>query len=568
MSHYYLLVRSQQEENCYGSFTEEILASEGLNCFETVDIDNTPLPALGAGEIAILTRCFLRDSEIEALLQAVEKGARLVCFHPSLPLLARLGWTPQNQVVYPGRVAVRTGYPGARLTLQTHVPIILCKPEQRGPEYRIVATAAQDDGREISFPAVIRQPVGAGEVVLFFYDVPKAVARIRLGDPELASMATTGLWNWSHAADLFDGFLDDTLRHIPQADIHSQLLAKLLTLISPNPLARWWYYEEPQHSTAAIFVSDDDWSEPEHFDALNDALAKRNGHGTFYLVKETKLADERIHALQRLGHTVAPHVVSNVPDEMYFNFPLALKEETALLKRRAGALSTSLQTHAAPWFGYTNYASLCRTAGFRMLMHYISLPTARLNSFMCGSGRPMKFVEQNGTILDCWQQPGAVLDDASLVEAIQQNLNAVLARFMTLFNGCVYDHHTPLAIASHPVSFYTYSRPFIEACFDAFYRKHLPIYNADEWCALADRRRNAWIDFEGWAGDKLCWRVARLAGKLPLMIPAADTVGRNATVRVNGVVIESTRQRRLEEDYLFIPLVGDGSQELRIEVQI
>jgi hypothetical protein len=568
MSHHYLLIRSQQEEGCYGPFAAEILSSEGLNSFETVDIDSTEFPEITPDDIVVLPRCFLRLKEVEILVHAVENGARLVCFHPPMQLLTRLGWAPQNKVLYPGRIAIRSGYPGARLTLQTHVPIVLCKPGQPAFDYRIVATAAGDDGKEASFPAIVHQPFGAGEVVLFLYDLSKAVARIRLGNPDLASHVTTGGWHWPHAGDLFVGYVDPDLANVPQADIHCQLVAKLLTLISPQPLARFWYYEEPQHRTAAVFSSDDDWSTPEQFRALSDALVKRGGKGTFYLVKETNLGDEQLSEMRQLGHTFAPHVNAYGDEEIFFTFPSAIAEETVKLENRIGTLSTSLQTHCAPWYGYTDFAPLCRQHGFRMLMQHISIPLEWLHAFLCGSGRPMKFVDLDGTIYDSWQQPGAVFDDASLVDIISNDLDSIMAKFNTMLSGCLYDHHTPVAIASHPVSFATYSHPYIEACFDAFARKQLPIYNTDEWCALADRRRNVKITSEGRSDNTLTWRIHDLKGRLPLMVPAADIVTREATVHVNGSTVEGVWQRRLEDDYLFIQLDGDGEKEIQVDIHL
>lgn len=99
---------------------------------------------------------------------------------------------------------------------------------------------------------MVRQTLGSGLVSLFFYDLPAAVAGIRFGNPDLAGFTTTGHWNWTHAGDLFIGPIDERVRHLPQADLHAQLLAKLLTSMAPYPLARWWYYPQASQRSVAL----------------------------------------------------------------------------------------------------------------------------------------------------------------------------------------------------------------------------------------------------------------------------------------------------------------------------
>lgn len=563
-----LLIRSgQPEENCYGPFAQELLIAEGLNGFRVVDIDAAGLPYLRPEDLVVLTRCFLQQSEINAIYEAVESGARLVCLQPSPRLLERFQWRSANSVLYSGRVLVRPGYRGAGAPLQTHVPIALAEPADPSLHWECVAEACSDDGQKSGRPAIARQRVGAGEVVFYFFDLPKAVARIRFGDPELASFATMEIWDWPHAAGLFTGYLDDNLRHLPVADLHTQLLAQLLSAISAYPLTRFWYYEEAGHRAAAVFSSDDDGSTPEQFRELTDALQRHGAHGTFYLVKDTRLGDDEIARMRGLGHTFAPHIDARSDSDMFFGFPGCVEEESALLRARIGSTSVSLQAHRAPWYGYQSYVPHFVRNGYRLLMHYLSAPVHRLNSFLCGSGRPSKFVALDGKIHDCWQQPLITFDDASLIPRINNDCATLLGEFERLLEGCCREHHSSIGLASHPVSFATYSRPFIEACLAALARKGVPVYNGDEWCALHDRRHAARVK-QRFEGDTLTCTVSNLTGRLQLMIPAGGTGAPPARPRVSvdGAAVEGTWQRRLGEDYLFVPVEGDGSRDVQVHV--
>ncbi|MHB0939926.1 MAG: polysaccharide deacetylase family protein [Armatimonadota bacterium] len=545
----WLLVRPSQQENAFGPCLQEILRAEGLSGFRMVNLDEG-LPELRADDLIVLTRCFLRNDEIERLRAAVEAGARLVVLHPSVLLAHQFGWEPQQRAVYPGWVQVGAGSPGHGLPLQTHLPIaaFTCSDAET------LAGAVDAAWNDAGCPAVARRRFGKGAVVLFFYDLPKAVARLRFGDPELAAVETSEQWHWTHASDLF-AHCDDRVLDRPQADFHGQLLAKILTDISPYPLARTWYYEKIAQRSAVVFSSDDDWSTPDQFKQLSDALVSHGGVATFYLVKDTHLSDEEIAALRALGHTFAPHVHLPDGEELAYAFPKHMEEETRLLKARLGSLSVSLQMHRAPWLGYMTWVPDFIRYGFRLLMSYLSLPPQNVNRYLCGSGRPLKFVDQDGAVHDCWQQPVLSYDDQTLIPAMTADPQAFVRKFAEILRPAMEEHHTTLGMASHPVSYATYSKPFFDALLDLIVAEGVPIYNGDGWCAFNDRRNAVQIE-QSQDGDALTCTVRGLVGELPLMLPVTGP----ATVTVNGQPAEGIILRRLGQEYLCLQLNGDGTE--------
>jgi len=557
-----LLIRPSQRENAFGPYVQEILRAEGLNGFQAVDLDREGLPELRADDLIIITRCFLRHEEMERLYQAVESGARLVVLHPSLLLAYRFGWEAQKRAVYPGWIRTDAEYPGHGLPIQTHLPIAAYRPGEPVREWEAIAGTVDGEWRDAGCPAIVNQRVGAGTVIFFFYDLPKAVARLRFGNPDLAGVETSEQWYWTHASDLFAGYLDDRVIHRPQADFHGQLLAKTLTDICPYPLARCWYYAKIEQHSAVVFSSDDDWSTPEQFRQLSDALVSHGGLASFYLVKDTRLSDADITELRALGHTFAPHVKSVGEEELAFAFPARLAEETALLRERVGKLGVSLQTHCAPWLGYMTWVPELIRHGFRMLMAYMSLPPRNINRFMCGSGRPMKFVDADGTLYDSWQQPVLSYDDETLIPQMTARPRDFVAKFAEILRPALEEHHTALGMASHPVSYATYSKPFFDALLDLICAEGVPVYSGDQWCEFIDRRQAVRVEQSVEPDGTLTCTVNNLVGPLPLMIPIA---GGSPAVTVNGAPVQGTVLRRLKQDYLCVQLDGDGS-EIRLTV--
>lgn len=569
-----LLIRSSQPENAFGRFTGEILKSEGLSGFDTHDLDSGDFPEVRAGDLLVLTRCFLRPDEMTRLLAGVEAGARLVCLQPSWKLAHRLGWQSRYRVLHPGWVKIRDGVPGCGLPLQTHVPITVYRPPESG-EWEALADAVLPDWSDGGCPAVARQRLGEGKVVLFFYDLPAAVARIRFGNPELASYLTNGFWGWPHACDLFSGHIDERVHQLPQADLHGQLLARVLTDICSYPLARLWYYPETRQRAAAVFQSDDDWSTPEQFAELAGMLQEHGATGTFYLVEDTLLPDETMAGMREEGHTFAPHVVSaevtsegkmiDQETDWYFAFPASLERETASFDVRYGGHSATLQCHCAPWYGYQELVPLHQRLGYRLLFTYMSAPAQHLNRYMCGSGRPLRFIDRTGTLRDCWQQPLVTYDDASIKAQVQADPRPVIADFTALLESALTHTHTAVPILSHPVSFATYSRPYITACFDQLVSAGVPIFNGDRWLDFVSMRDGIRVS-QHLANDTLSCTVSGLSGPLPLMIPLHDG-DELPEVSVNGEPYAAAIAERLTQRYAFIQLVGaaDGSD---IEITI
>lgn len=567
--HQYLLVRSRQAENAYGPFLAEILKSEGLNGFTVIDLDSSSFPDFQPDDLVVLSRCFLKNREMDLLLKAVSAGTRAVCIQPSFNLASRFGWAPQKRVCHPGWVRIRDGYPGSGTPIQTHLPVVLYKPRDSCKEVKVVADAVDAGWRETGHAAAVKQAFGSGKVALFFYDLPKAVARIRFGEPELASYFTEGLlWScYPWPADLFMGHVDKRVLHVPQADLHGQLLAKVLTDISPYPLARLWYYEKPEHRAAAVFTSDDDYSTPEQFRELSASLLGHGGKATFYLMKDTHLSADDVRQLRDKGNTLAPHVDQlKAVDELYFDFPRIVAEQTRLFQERFGQCSVSLQCHGAPWQDYMLWVPLCVTNGYRMLMAYISYPFELAGRYMCGSARPLKFVGLDGTVHDCWQQPIVTYDDdsESAIARMKQDLPALNQEFKVLVDDSLERYHAPMAFLSHPINFSRFSKPFMEACLELLHARGVPIYNGDEWYAMWDRRSTVRIRQEVGAEGEVRVLVGNLEGRVTLMVPLK---GHEPKVIVDGEKAEGVTCRRLEEDYVFVELeVGQRSGDTAVVV--
>jgi len=559
----YILIRSEQPENTYGRFCQEILKSEGLMGFESVDLDTDCMPAMGSGDVAVVTRCFLRNSEADTLLAAAAGGAGIIFLQPQSTLVERLGFKRREGMMTRARIAIRSGRIGNGTVLQTHLPIPKYEPPAT---WDIMADTVEDALQPADDPAAVISSLGEGGIALFFYDVPEAVARIRFGDPDLASYSALS-WNWPHAGDMYFDHVDARLAHVPQADIHCQFLAQVVSEVCSTSLPRFWYHERPEHLTTCVFESDGDWSEPEEFEELAAAVEKRDGAVTFYLANDSKVSREQADSLRSRGHTLGTHIDPlKRAEELYFSFADSFEEENAIFKEKYGERSPTLQCHRAPWMGYMDLLPLHVAHGYRLLFACLSIPVHLWARYMCGSARPMKYFDRNGVLHDCWQQPEPIMDDTTLEEKLGSHAEDACRKFDEYLGKILTTSHTPVVLLSHPSNFVKYSSSFFEYCLDRLQDKDIPIYNADEWCEFIDRRDKVRIQQEkGDAGD--VYSVSHLAGCLPLMIPLCVQDRPMPQVLVNDIVVEGTILDRLSRRWLFIPLEGDGESVIRIEVR-
>lgn len=550
-----ILINSNQPENRYGRFAREILVSEGLTGFSFVDLADGRLPEFEETALILVTRAILRRAQADALLEAVRRGAGAVFLQPQQWIVEQLGFAVASSVIYPGTVRIRYSYGGTGLSLQTHLPIPRYVLPAGPPDWLAVADALNAEWHETGHPAAATAPCGRGRVTLFFYDLAEAVARIRFGNPDLSGYTTSATWPWPHALDLFEGHLDPRAAHLPQADLHSQLLARMLTGTAPFPLARLWYYAEAAHRTAGVFESDGDYSEPGQFRALAAALEKRGGAATFYLMRATKLSETDVAELRARGHSFGPHADPLARDEeLAFALPDALREETGKFAARFGAVSPTLQCHCAPWPGYMSPVPAHIENGYRLLFAYLPGSCAVWGRYLCGSGRPMRFCGLDGAIYDCWQQPLVIFDDETLIAYLRDRADVARRVFDTALDAVLTHSHTGVPILSHPVSFCTYSRPVMEHVFDRLHAAGAPLYNADAWLQFTDWRANTRVAQDQDGNGHFVCTVSGLQGRIPLMFPVKNLAPGATVVAINGHEASHSLLRRLGDDYLFVQL--------------
>jgi hypothetical protein len=136
-------------------------------------------------------------------------------------------------------------------------------------------------------------------------------------------------------------------------------------------------------------------------------------------------------------------------------------------------------------------AQILAEVGIRMDLNYLSVHPFSLG-YMAGSGRPLRFVDVDGTVIDCFQQPTLwteeVLIHPRFVFSFKWPVERALAETNKIIVRAAHEFYTPVTFNSHPVSFATYSSPLIEGCWDAALGEGMAIWSADDWLTWTEAR--------------------------------------------------------------------------------
>jgi hypothetical protein len=462
----------------YSHYLAELLRLEGIMSSQSANLSDLSATTLIGHDMVVLPRTTLDRHQIALLCAYVTTGGTLLALLPDNNLVTALGITPCYQLIPHGQLTVGD-------TTIVAEPIDVIGPTaiwQVPDDATIVANINQH-------PAIVSRTIGAGNVLLYAFDVAYCVARLRQGDPQYVDLCAAGLDGIYRPSELFVHQLDPQRAHIPQADLHTALLAHLIMTHAPQP--RIWYYPRAQQTSTMIMTSDDDWSQVAEFEALIAGLARHDAQCTFFLVPQSRVTPSDITRWQAAGHTFSVHpalaqdiVVGLATDEPQVRIVAAmLAENITRHQREYAAPVRTIRQHAVRWLGYVEAARVLASHGVQLDCNYLAV--SPYLGYVCGSGRAVRFVDEHGQIIDCFQQPTLWTEECLIhpayVFSFKWEVAHAIAVTDQLIAAAAQRYYTPVTINSHPVSFATYSQPLIEANWQAARRHGMPIVSADTW---------------------------------------------------------------------------------------
>lgn len=542
-----LLIHCTTEPHAiYSHYLAEILRLEGFVDYAEAELTTIDAATLLAHDLVLLPRCTPTNEQVDLLTHYVRQGGKLIAFLPAATLVNQFGLQARHRAIQNGYLHTNaTSVVNQGLTLE---PVQVIGPAvgwqlPQGDDTEVLATvqSVHNDDAPESVPGAVAVRFGSGDAIFISYDLPHTIARLRQGNPANADLSFAGLDGIYRPSELFVNQMNVDQMRLPQADLQTAWLARLIETLAPRP--RLWYYPKAEQSSVMLMTSDDDWSTLEQFETLIAGLKQRNAHCSFYVVPNTHLTTDHMDRWAQDGHTFSVHPASEADvksglaqkaEQRHF-VPKMLRENVVRHQQEFGRTPHTIRQHAVRWLGYVEAAQLLADLGIRMDLNYLSVHPFSLG-YMAGSGRPLRFVATDGALIDCYQQPTLwteeVLIHPSFVFSFNWTVERALMETDKIIQQAAQTFYTPVAINSHPVSFATYSSPLIEGCWDQALAQGMSILSADDWLAWTEARESVRFEFNESGFSVVCARpVAELTILLPKQAQASTVDGHVGTQR-------------------------------------
>jgi methionine-rich copper-binding protein CopC len=524
--------------NPYSTYLAEILRTEGLNEFSTLDVGTVSASTLSNYDVVILGNVTVSASQVSALTSWVNGGGNLIAMRPGSNLSSLMGLTAASGTTSNAYLKVDpSSAAGAGIvtdTIQFH---------GTADRYSLsgaaaVATIYSSATAATTFPAVTLRSVGSngGEAAAFTYDLPQSIVQTRQGNPAWATQERDGQAPIRSDDKFFGGSSTDWVNlskvAIPQADEQQRLLANLIQTMNRDtlPLPRFWYF--PKGLKAVLIGTGDDHGNNGTAGRFDQLLANSPAgcsvsdwtclRYSSYVYPNTPLSNSAAVAYKNEGFEIGVHETTNcgnfTPSSLAANYANDLAAWRANYPGLPDPVSN--RTHCIAFSDWSSQPKTELANGMRMDGNYYYWPGSWLQDrpgFMTGSGMPMRFADTDGTMIDVYQATTQMTDESGqsypfTVNQLLDNATGPLG-YYGAFNA---NFHTDQA-----------TEPESDALISAALSHGVPIVSGQQMTTWLDGRNASSYADLGWSNDTLSFTVKVGAGAdgLTGLVPIAGPGG-------------------------------------------
>ena len=549
-----LLITSASATNKFGPYLAEILRAEGLPAFDTSDISTVTASSLAGVKLVVLAEMPLTSAQAGTLVTFVSGGGRLVAMRPDPQLAPALGVTAASGATTDGYLAIDTASaPGSGFTSTT-------LPFKGDADHYSLASAAtavaqlySDAASATVYPAVVRY----GNTATWAYDLARSVAYTRQGNPAYAGQERDGVAP-VRTIDVFYNAIDKDRLRLPVADIQMRLLSRLIgdMLSSDYPLPRLWYFPSANR-TLLVLTGDSHGVPASAFQQEIGSVEARGGHISIYPARYSPdPSAAEVAAYRASGNEFGMHPYSGVDGvSLSQGFSIAQNQFSSL---GWGAPSRGTRIHTLEWQGWADGAKVEADNNIGIDTTFYTWGPAviyggnvanQAHGHINGSGLPMRFVDENGTVIPVYQQSTAIVDEQLVWGSYSQTLSpsAALAVSQQLIDDSQNGGYSAVTTQFH-VDYFTFGevRPWAEGTMDYASQLGIPMWTAEHWLRYNEARRDTSISGMSWsaASSQLSFSVSVPSGAeaQSLALPGAYGGASLSSVTLDGATVSTSQQ--------------------------
>jgi methionine-rich copper-binding protein CopC len=525
--------------NPYSKYLAEILRTEGLNEFTTIDVSTLSASTLASYDVVVLGAVTVDSGQAATLSTWVNGGGNLIALRPSSTLSGLLGISGASGSVSDGYLKVDTSTaPGAGIvsdTIQFH---------GTADRYNLsgaqsIATLYTNATTATTNPAVTLNSVGSngGEAAAFTYDLPRSIVAMRQGNQAWAGQERDGQAPIRSDDLFFGGSSPDWVNlskvAIPQADEQQRLLTNLIQVMNRNkePLPRFWYF--PRGIPAVVVGTGDDHGNggtPGRFDQLlanspaNCSVANWScyRYSSYVYPSTPGLTNSAAVSYTNQGFEVGVHETTNCGDFTPASLASNYANDIAAWRRNYPGLPApvSNRTHCIAFSDWSSQPKTELSNGMRLDGNYYYWPGSWIQDrpgFMSGSGMPMRFADTDGTMIDVYQAVTQMTDESDqtypfTIDQLLDNATGPLGYYGAFTANMHTDSPT---------------EPQSDALISSAQSHNVPIVSGKQMLTWLDGRNASSFSNISWNGGTLSFKVTGGTGSNGLtgMLPTAGPGG-------------------------------------------
>lgn len=419
----------------FGTYTSEILKTEGFNGFEldSLGSDKISKSFLSKFDLVLLAESKIENPKLSILKDYVKKGGRLISLHSYPELADVFGIAPLRGSITDGYVRIDTSsFPGKGLSakqLKFHGKADYYK--LNGAVTLATLSANKDSGK--SFPAVVSSIYGKGQTVAFLYNLPQCIVLSRQGNPLNAGIEKDSIPGL-RGMDLFtNGWLDTSDNSVNKTDEQMALLSHCIEniLADKMPVPRFWYFPDTLKCLVTL-TNDGEYKSEKDFEPQFRDVDSMGAKMSLYIIGVDKVSGEFAKKWTARGFEIAGH-----PDDTKeAGNPTWTRMDSVLNSGRkeiASHYGLPMRTNVNHWFvwcgkdydgkqEFAAEAKLEEKNGIELDInyahydlksnqgdHYLGQPGTNQGNYT-GSGLVMKFADSHGKTINVYQQLNAVYD--------------------------------------------------------------------------------------------------------------------------------------------------------------
>ena len=585
-----LIVLDDSGKNPFSAYLMEILLTEGISNFQTIKVSQMDYYFLGLFPAVVLADCHISQEMADSLEAYVAGGGKLIALRTTPQLAHVFGVKVSGASFENGYIRADENHPTAAGMASEALQFFGPADEYILDSASVIAWCAPGLSNVSWSPAVTVNRFGQGQAWLWAFDLAYSVALTRQGNPRWANQERDDR-DGLRAQDMFVGWIDLERIRIPQADEQMRLFSRIISesLADALPLPRLWYF--PDSSPAMLIATGDAHACPgdiaQHM--LDIVEVYSGGMSIYYTppvsenivrrgirrIKEWAadipgLGDilpsyyptpNQVAGWRARGHEFGLHPY--VEEGLEQGWREYWNEFTSM---GYTPVSPTTRTHRILWKGWVETARVQAQYGMRMNLDYYHYGPAFkkengewVYGHFTGSGLPMKFIDEDGKILDIYQQNTQLVDEHLIhmpwgiggsnvggkeaVKVAERLLDESIEKYPAAFAAQF--HIDPYVIGG---DIENEARQFLEGTLAYAASKKIPIWSAEAWLLFSECRRAAKFSQLNWdsADKRLSCEFDTPTGKdfsFEILVPEEFQQVRVREILVDGKVAQLNQKQ-------------------------